>query len=221
MKLKKIIAAAAAAAVSLSAMAMNVFAADEYSAVLGFADTAWAAQDWESSVTVTGDGQYTLESTAVAGAADFGVFVVDIQGMYAGAPEATAVLDKVEVDGSEISFDAAKIIYGDIEEKGNYRIEIYNQYGDTKNDSPVNQATAVSSSIKVTFTVSGLGGGEAAPAETEAAEETTAAPAEETTAAPAADSTTQTAATGNASSVIMLSVMALAGVAAAASRKRK
>ncbi len=212
MKLKKIIAAVAAAAVSLSAMAMNVFAADEYSAVLGFADTAWAVQDWESSVTVTGDGQYTLESTAVAGASDFGVFVVDIQGMFAGAPEATAVLDKVEVDGNELSFDAAKIIYGDIEEKGNYRIEIYNQYGDTKNDSPVNQATAVSSSIKVTFTVSGLGG-ESAPAETEAAAETTAAPA--------ADSTTQTAATGNASSVIMLSVMALAGVAAAASRKRK
>lgn len=219
MKLKKIIAAVAAAAVSLSAMAMNVFAADEYSAVLGFADTAWAVQDWESSVTVTGDGQYTLESTAVAGASDFGVFVVDIQGMFAGAPEATAVLDKVEVDGNELSFDAAKIIYGDIEEKGNYRIEIYNQYGDTKNDSPVNQATAVSSSIKITFTVSGLGGGEAAPAETEAAADDSAAA--ETTAAPAADSTTQTAATGNASSVIMLSVMALAGVAAAASRKRK
>ncbi len=218
MKLKKIIAAVAAAAVSLSAMAMNVFAADEYSAVLGFADTAWAVQDWESSVTVTGDGQYTLESTAVAGASDFGVFVVDIQGMFAGAPEATAVLDKVEVDGNELSFDAAKIIYGDIEEKGNYRIEIYNQYGDTKNDSPVNQATAVSSSIKVTFTVSGLGGGDAAPAETEAADDSAAA---ETTAAPAADSNTQTAATGNASSVIMLSVMALAGVAAAASRKRK
>ncbi len=217
MKLKKIIAAVAAAAVSLSAMAMNVFAADEYSAVLGFADTAWAVQDWESSVTVTGDGQYTLESTAVAGASDFGVFVVDIQGMFAGAPEATAVLDKVEVDGNELSFDAAKIIYGDIEEKGNYRIEIYNQYGDTKNDSPVNQATAVSSSIKVTFTVSGLGG-ESAPAETEAADDSAAA---ETTAAPAADSNTQTAATGNASSVIMLSVMALAGVAAAASRKRK
>lgn len=210
MKIRKILAAAAAAAVALSAMAVNVFAADEYNAKLGFADTAWAVQDWESSVTVTGDGQYTLESTAVAGAADFGVFVVDIEGMFAGAPEATAVLDKVEVDGSELSFDAAKIKYGDIEEKGNYRIEIYNQYGDTKNDSPVNQATAVGSSLKITFTVSGLGGEAAAPAEE--------APAET---APAADSNTQSATTGNASAAVMISVMAAAGIAAAASRKRK
>lgn len=211
MKIRKILAAAAAAAVALSAAAVNVFAADEYTAKLGFADTAWAVQDWESSVAVTGDGQYTLESTAVAGAADFGVFVVDIEQMFAGAPEATAVLDKVEVDGSELSFDAAKIKYGDIEEKGNYRIEIYNQYGETKNDSPVNQATAIGSSVKITFTVSGLGG-EAAPAETEA-------PAAET--APAADSNTQSATTGNASAAVMISVMAAAGAAAAASRKRK
>lgn len=214
MKIKKIIAAVAAAAVSVSAMAVNVFAADSYNAKLGFADTAWAVQDWDSLVEVTGDGQYTLESTAVAGAADFGVFVVDIEQMFADAPEATAVLDKVEIDGSELSFDAAKIKYGDIEEKGNYRIEIYNQYGDTKNDSPVNQATAIGSSLKITFTVSGLGGA-AAPAETEAAAET---PAET---APAADSNTQSATTGNASAAVMLSVMAAAGIAAAASRKRK
>lgn len=210
MKIRKILAAAAAAAVALSAAAVNVFAADEYTAKLGFADTAWAVQDWESSVTVTGDGQYTLESTAVAGASDFGVFVVDIEQMFADAPEATAVLDKVEIDGAEISFDAAKIIYGDIEEKGNYRIEIYNQYGDTKNDSPVNQATAIGSSVKITFTVSGLGGAAAAPAEE--------APAET---APAADSNTQSATTGNASAAVMISVMAAAGIAAAASRKRK
>ena len=212
MKIRKILAAAAAAAVALSAAAVNVFAADEYTAKLGFADTAWAVQDWESSVAVTGDGQYTLESTAVAGAADFGVFVVDIEQMFADAPEATAVLDKVEVDGSELSFDAAKIKYGDIEEKGNYRIEIYNQYGETKNDSPVNQATAIGSSVKITFTVSGLGG-EAAPAETEA-------PAAAET-APAADSNTQSATTGNVSAAVMISVMAVAGIAAAASRQRK
>ncbi|MBD5138108.1 MAG: hypothetical protein HDT24_02205 [Ruminococcus sp.] len=214
MKLKKILAAVAAAAVSVSAMAVNVFAADSYNAKLGFADTAWAVQDWDSLVEVTGDGQYTLESTAVAGASDFGVFVIDIEQMFAGAPEATAVLDKVEVDGSEIPFDAGKIIYGDIEEKGNYRIEIYNQYGDTKNDSPVNQATSIGSSLKITFTVSGLGGGEAAPAE-EAPAET---PAET---APAADNSTQSAATGNTSAAVMLSVMAVAGAAAAVSKKRK
>ncbi|MDE7280006.1 MAG: hypothetical protein K2N26_09820, partial [Oscillospiraceae bacterium] len=123
------------------------------------------------------------------------------------------VLDKVEIDGSELSFDAGKIIYGDIEEKGNYRIEIYNQYGDTKNDSPVNQATSIGSSLKITFTVSGLGGGDAAPAETEAP-----AASDE---APVADSNTQSATTGNTSAAVMISVMAAAGIAAAASKKRK
>ncbi|MDE6708970.1 MAG: hypothetical protein K2J76_00600, partial [Oscillospiraceae bacterium] len=171
MKIKKILAAVAAAAVAVSTMAINAFAADEYAATLGFSDSNWTFQDWESSVQVTGDGQYTLESTLVAGAPDFLVFVVDIGGMYADHPEAAAVLDKVEVDGSEIAFDSSKIIYGDIEEKGNFRIEIYNEYGDSKNDPGVNQETAIESSLKVTFTVSGLGGGDAAPAEetTEAA----------------------------------------------------
>lgn len=201
MKLKKIIAAIAATAVAVSTMAVNAFAAEEYQAVLGFADTAWAAQDWEASTTVTGDGQYSVESTLVAGAADFGVFVIDITGMYAGNPNATAVLDKVEIDGTELSFDAAGIQYGDIEEKGNYRIEIYNQYGLTKDNPPVNTATAIGSSLKVTFTVSGLGGGEAA-ADT------------------ATETTTEAPATGNAPIAGIAVVMALAGTAAVVSKKK-
>lgn len=212
MKIKKIVAAVAAAAVALSTMAVNAFAADEYTAKIGFADTAWAAQDWDTSVTVNGDGQYTLETTAVAGAVDFGVFVIDIEGMYAGSPDATAVLDSIEVDGSALSFDAGKIIYGDVEDKGNFRIEIYNQYGDTKNDSPVDNATAISSSLKITFTVSGLGGGAAAPADDTSSED---APA------PAAETTTTAPATGNVAVASVVAVMAVAGAAAIASRKRK
>lgn len=213
MKLKKIIAAVAAAAVAVSTMAVNAFAAD-YTAKLGFADTAWAAQDWESSVQVTGDGTYSIESTAVAGAVDFGVFVIDIEGMFAENPEATAVLDSVEIDGAAIDFDAAKIVYGDIEEKGNYRIEIYNQYGTSKDDPGVNQATPIASSVKVTFTVSGLGGA--------AADATADASAADTTAeAPAADATTTSTGTGNTTAAVILSVMAVAGAAAVAARKRK
>ena len=212
MKIKKIVAAIAAAAVAVSTMAVSAFAAD-YTAKLGFSDTGWAAQDWESSVQVTGDGTYTIESTAVAGATDFGVFVVDIEGMYAGSPEATAVLDSVEVDGTAIDFDAAKIVYGDIEEKGNYRIEIYNQYGTSKDDPGVNQATAIASDLKVTFTVSGLG---------DAAADTTADAAEATTDDAAVETTeTTSTATGNASAAAIAAVMAVAGVAAIAAKKRK
>ncbi|MBP1559810.1 MAG: hypothetical protein J6C96_01005 [Oscillospiraceae bacterium] len=213
MKLKKILAAVAAAAVAVSAMAVNAFAADEYTAKLGFADTAWAVQDWEASTTVTGDGTYTIESTAVAGNADFGVFVIDIEGMFAAAPEATAVLDKIEIDGQEFSFKADKIVYGDIEEKGNYRIEIYNTYGTTLDDPGVNTATQIGESLKLTFTVSGLGGAEAAAPADDAAD----APAD----APAADTTTTSEGTGNAPIAVMVSVMAVAGAAAVASKKRK
>lgn len=219
MNLKKIIASVAAAAVAVSTMAVSAFAA-EYTAKLGFADTAWAAQDWDTSVQVTADGTYTIESTAVAGACDFGVFVVDIEGMFAGSPEATAVLDSVEVDGAAISVDAAKIIYGDIEEKGNYRIEIYNQYGDTKNDPGVNQATTVASDIKVTFTVSGLGGADA-DTTADVAEDTTADVAEDTAVADTTTETTTSAATGNASAAAIVAVMAVAGVVAVATKKSK
>ncbi len=213
MKLKKIIAAVAAAAVSVSAFAVTAFADSEYTAKLGFADTQFSVNDWETSTTVTGDGQYTIESTAVAGAPDLGVFVIDIEKMFSDAPEATATLDKVEIDGAEVAFAADKIIYGDIEKNGNYRIEIFNQYADTKNDPPIPQATAVNTSIKVTFTVSGLGSAGAAPAETAASEA-----AAET---PSSDSSTTSATTGNAPAAVMLSVMALAGAAAVASKKRK
>lgn len=215
MKIKKILAAVAAAAVAVSAMAVNVFAADEYTAKIGFADMSWSYQDWDTSTTVTGDGTYTLETSALAGSPDFGVFVIDIEGMYAAHPEATAVLDKIEIDGAELSFDADKIMYGDIEEKGNFRIDIYNQYSDTKDNPGVNQATAIGSTLKLTFTVSGLGGG-AAAADTADTADTTA-----DTSTPAADSNTASATTGNVPAAVMVSVMAVSGAAVIASRKRK
>ena len=227
MKMNKAIAALVSGAVAVSGMAVSAFALDTpVVAKLGFTDSTWEHQDWETSVEVTGDGTYTLTSDVVAGAADFGVFVIDFDQMFANYPDAVATLDKIEVDGSEISVSADKILYGDIEEKGNFRIDIYNMYSDTKDNPGVNQATAVSESLSVTFTVSGLGG-EAAPAETEAAPaETEAAPAEteaapaETEAAPADTAETTAPATGNASAAAIVAVMAVAGAAAVISKKR-
>ncbi len=219
MKVNKLIAAAVSGAVAVSAMAVSAFAIDEpVVAKLGFTDSTWSFQDWDSSVEVTGDGTYTLTSTAVAGAGDFGVFVIDFDQMYANYPDAVATLDKVEVDGAEISVDGSKILYGDIEEKGNFRIDIYNMYSDTKDDPGVNQATPVNESLSVTFTVSGLGGD--AAAETEAAE-TEAAPAEETTAAADTSADEAPAKTGNTAAAAIAGVMAVAGAAAVVSRKRK
>ncbi|MCI7350106.1 MAG: hypothetical protein MSH60_05045 [Ruminococcus sp.] len=219
MKMNKAIAALVSGAVAVSGMAVSAFALDTpVVAKLGFTDSTWEHQDWETSVEVTGDGTYTLTSDVVAGAADFGVFVIDFDQMFANYPDAVATLDKIEVDGSEISVSADKILYGDIEEKGNFRIDIYNMYSDTKDDPGVNQATAVAESLSVTFTVSGLEA--AAPAETEAAPaETEAAPAE-TEAASADTAETTAPATGNASAAAIVAVMAVAGAAAVISKKR-
>ncbi|MGN0696772.1 MAG: hypothetical protein ACI4J5_08430 [Oscillospiraceae bacterium] len=214
MKMNKFAAALVGTAVAASAVSVTAFADDSYTATLGFTDTNWTFQDWESSVEITGDGTYTITSTAVAGTEEIGVFVIDCQGMFAGSPDAVATLDSIEIDGSAVSFDASKIMYGDIEEKGNFRIDIYNMYSDTKDDPAFTNATPIAESLSITFTVTGLGG---AAAE-DTAEETTEEATEEEV--PASDDVTTPAATGNASAAAIAAVAAVAGAAAVISKRK-
>lgn len=125
-------------------------------AVLGYTDVNWKYQDWDSYVEIFGNGTYTITSTAVAGSEEIHVFEVDIQDMYRYYPDATVTLDSIYIDGTEISFDATKIIYGDVENKGNYRIEIYSFYGNSSNSPSINIYTPINESLSVTFTISGL-----------------------------------------------------------------
>jgi hypothetical protein len=62
-------------------------------------------------------------------------------------------------NGTRLVVDNSKILYGDLEGNGNLRIEIFNAYGSgTKSDSPIEiSKIKYKESIKVTFTVSGLG----------------------------------------------------------------
>ncbi|MGN0692236.1 MAG: hypothetical protein ACI4K7_07810 [Oscillospiraceae bacterium] len=229
MKMNKFAAALVGTAVAASAVSVTAFADDSYTATLGFTDTNWTYQDWESSVEITGDGTYTITSTAVAGTEEIGVFVIDCQGMFAAAPDAVATLDSIQIDGADVSFDASKIMYGDIEEKGNFRIDIYNMYSDTKDDPAFTNATSIAESLSITFTVTGLGGAAAEDTAEETAEESAEeeAPAEEAAEeaaeeeAPASDDVTAPAATGNASAAAIAAVAAVAGAAAVISRKRK
>ena len=139
--------------------------------------------------------------------------------MFAAYPDATATLDSIEVDGAAVSFDASKIIYGDIEEKGNYRIEIYNMYGDSKDDPGFSNATGISSSLSITFTVAGMGG---AAAQEDVPEDV---PADDTAVDvvdnPASDNVTDSVPTGNTAASAAAAVVAVAGVTAIAARKRK
>ena len=73
---------------------------------------------------------------------------------------------------TEIAVDSSKILFGDIEGNGKLRIELYNEYGDTKNDAPLKVSDIYfNEGLNVTFTISGIDailGGNTTPDETEA-----------------------------------------------------
>ncbi len=130
------------------------FAAEFYTAKLGFADVSWAVQDWDSAAEITGKGQFSVEANVSA--PDIGTLVIDIEDLFEKCPAAAVSVNRIEIDGKNKAFDPTKILYGDINDNGDYRIEIYDQLGMTKFDPPIDPMTEVSSKIKVTFTVSGL-----------------------------------------------------------------
>ncbi|MCI7766364.1 MAG: hypothetical protein MSJ26_00045 [Oscillospiraceae bacterium] len=234
MKLRRIAAVAAASTMALSVMAATA-SAYEYDAFLMFTDIDWLWGNWDAGnatdAKITGPGTYTvsLDNTqaenAMSAANGANVFCVDIIGGYADLADMEVTLDSVKADGNEVKFDPEKICYGDIEEKGNFRIEIQNAYGKTGDmaDPHYGAIDAASFSaaekIEVTFTISDPNGAAAAPAEeTEAPAEAAEAPAEET-AAPASDSSTANTATGNTSAAALAAVMAVAAGAAFAVKK--
>lgn len=59
-----------------------------------------------------------------------------------------------EEEGISITFDNSKIVFGDLEDNGNLRIEIYNEYGSTGLNPPVNPSDFIfDKSISVTFSL--------------------------------------------------------------------
>ena len=58
---------------------------------------------------------------------------------------------------TEIAVDSSKVLFGDIEGKGKFRIELYNEYGDTKADPPLKTSDIFfNEGLNVTFTISGI-----------------------------------------------------------------
>jgi len=56
-----------------------------------------------------------------------------------------------------VPVDNSKIVFGDIEGNGNLRIELYNEFGSTKADSPVDVSKfTFSNSMTITFTIGGV-----------------------------------------------------------------
>jgi hypothetical protein len=92
------------------------------------------------------------------------VVILDFKGLRSEYPHAFIKLDKIELDGKAVSFDANKMKYGDLEGNGNYRIEIFNRWGSgTASDSPFGggakeseTALACNSKIELTYTIINL-----------------------------------------------------------------
>ena len=131
---------------------------------------AWAG----ATVTVAGGqtGTYTVTFNTAEPRAYGQVYVLDIEGFAAAYPNAFVKIDTLKADGKVIPFDANKFYYGDIEEKGNYRVEIANIWGCGHNDdwtglkdtpfhpgggeTTEETALAFNSTFEVTFTIVSL-----------------------------------------------------------------
>ncbi|MCR5744135.1 MAG: hypothetical protein K6F92_10515 [Lachnospiraceae bacterium] len=98
-------------------------------ATMAFASADWSVSDWATTIDIAGDGTYTINADAMEGTAVGAVvFCVDIAiGDTFDVTETDYVVSDVKVNGESVYF-----VYGDTEEKGNLRIEIYNEYGPTK-----------------------------------------------------------------------------------------
>lgn len=187
MNMKKVLAGAVASVMAVSTMAIAASAevSFPYTATIGFADASWACQDWETTLEITEDGTYTIATADFEDdeanemfANGIKVFVIDIAKLGAdlGITEdsenygmAAAKFSDVKVkvtdkDGNEkdLTVDQSKLVWGDIEGKGNLRLELYNSYGPTTGDgedadpslAPVNRDDIVDiAKLSVTFTL--------------------------------------------------------------------
>lgn len=176
---KRLVAMLAMVLCLSSIITMPVSAAEnEFAAKLGYANSDWSAQEWGDNVntTVTGEGTYTLSWDGAA--SDALVFVVDLVGAQAALTESGKTFNltdlSVAVDGTELDVDMSKVVTGDLEENGNWRIEIFNEYGTTKENPPVDPAAVTfASNLTVTFTIeqADMAAAEAPAAEPEVKEE--------------------------------------------------
>lgn len=153
-------------------------------AFLMFTDKDWRWGNWYTRVcggygrdtVITGNGTYTVSihksdfpgiSEVNNPANGANVFLVDIMGICNTQKfdaSGMAISDVVvKCDGNEIKTDLSKMYEGDIEGKGNYFLEIRNEYGYGDGDfatkeefDEMNPDFTFSDSLSVTFTITGI-----------------------------------------------------------------
>ena len=132
--------------------------------------TAWGdGGNWDGASTVVSGGskavgQYTVKLETTEARTNGKVYALDLEGFAAKYPKALVRIDAIKADGQDLKFDANKFHYGDIEDNGNYRIELFNIWGSgTAQNSPFRAsggpgdagepALAFNKTLEVTFTV--------------------------------------------------------------------
>lgn len=244
MKIKKILAAAAAAAVAVSTMAVSAFAAQDTSgladgtAYLNLNKADWTEYEAEwTNAEITGDGTYTVSMKA-SEPIDFGQFnaLEILNGETKFGTTYVVTVDSIKQNGVEIKTEEGFTCSAD-GSGVTTRVNLYNEWNSpddtaTNPNGDIDQRCAdgdvMSKSARLVGTMDALAGTETLEVTftvsgiggAAAAEE--AAPAETADEAPAADTApTTTAATGNAAVASIAAVMAVAGAAAIAAKKRK
>ncbi len=133
-----------------------------YTANLGITDAGyWPVNDMElDSVEVKGEGTYTFKVNVkdvnkdAASSTGFKVFVIDVVGAATAFADYKVTDITITADGTtDVPVDLSKIKTGDLEGKGNYRIELYNEWGETKDAPAIDIANTTWSELEVSFTI--------------------------------------------------------------------
>ena len=150
-------------------------ATKEYQAGMSYVSDGWAYQNWgDEKFTVKGDGTYTARVKPGQDCTGAIVWCIDIPGMSNDIDDPTFVIANIQnivldngavifrghnVSKSVKIFDNSKLAFGDLENNGKIRLDIYNEYGETGADPGLNKSLVnFSEDMTVTFRISGLTG---------------------------------------------------------------
>ena len=144
----------------------GITATGDFLAYMVFADGTWATQNWgyndngNASCIVNGDGVYTMIIDGEG--SGLGIFAIDVLGLSTacgGADGITAKIIKLEADvaKSGIKVNTGNLIFGDIEGNGRLRLELYNEWGESKANPVIDINKLVcNKNLAVTFKLGGI-----------------------------------------------------------------
>lgn len=155
--------------VTLGGIELKDDAAGSYIGGVYYANPDWSVQSDNKNETtgtvVTGNGTYEFQVPVTAPVEGAVVFVLDIVGLSADLAEGAtpvAYVNKIIMDGDlpaikNLPVDNSKLSCGDLENNTNFRIELFNEWGATKADPPINTAEiSISEKMVIAVTLKGI-----------------------------------------------------------------